>query len=412
MPDVKITALEAENVKRIRAVEIEPNESGLTVIGGRNAQGKTSVLDAIMWALGGDRYKPDNPNRDGAAGNAKIRIELSNGIVVERKGKNGSLSVIDENGRIGGQRLLNEFVSQLALDLPKFMSGSDKEKADALLKTLGIDDRLAEFDQAIADAERTRTEVGRDARRMRAHADSLPWHKDVPDHEESLEDLLAEQARIVENNSTIDKLKAHEDALSFDIGKMERDIKALEKRLSDANEDMRRTTESLKSMEYEDAGMVRERIQALDATNRKVRANEDKTVADNEAKEAESEYKSLTDKVEGLRRDRMELLEGAEMPLDGIGIEGGMLTYGGQAWSDMSGAEQLKVATAIVRATKPECGFVLVDGLEQMDVSTLREFGEWAAENGLQIIGTRVSEGSECTVIIEDGMVSDLGGEF
>ena len=55
---MKITRLEIENTKRIRAVTLEPAENGLTVIGGRNGQGKTSVLDAIAWALGGEKYRP------------------------------------------------------------------------------------------------------------------------------------------------------------------------------------------------------------------------------------------------------------------------------------------------------------------------------------------------------------------
>ena len=52
---VKINSLELENVKRIKAVQLEPAANGLTIIGGKNGQGKTSVLDAIAWALGGDR---------------------------------------------------------------------------------------------------------------------------------------------------------------------------------------------------------------------------------------------------------------------------------------------------------------------------------------------------------------------
>ncbi len=87
MEPVKISSLELENVKRIRAVQIQPTKDGLTVIGGRNGQGKTSVLDAIAWALGGNKLKPDNPNRDGGATPAKLHVELSNGIVVERRGE-------------------------------------------------------------------------------------------------------------------------------------------------------------------------------------------------------------------------------------------------------------------------------------------------------------------------------------
>ena len=63
---IKINTLQIENIKRVKAVALSPAESGLTVIGGKNGQGKTSVLDAIAWALGGDRYRPSNPKRDGS----------------------------------------------------------------------------------------------------------------------------------------------------------------------------------------------------------------------------------------------------------------------------------------------------------------------------------------------------------
>ena len=140
---VKIASLEAENVKRIKAVQIEPAATGLTVIGGNNGQGKTSVLDAIAWALGGEKYRPAAAQREGANTPPRLQITLSNGLVVERRGKNSSLTVTDPEGRRAGQQLLNEFVEQLALDLPRFMAASDKDKADTLLKIIRADqDRL------------------------------------------------------------------------------------------------------------------------------------------------------------------------------------------------------------------------------------------------------------------------------
>ena len=78
---VKINSLEVENVKRVKAVALEPAESGLTVIGG-----KTSVLDAIAWALGGDRKRPSEAKRAGSATDPHLKVQLSNGIVVERRG--------------------------------------------------------------------------------------------------------------------------------------------------------------------------------------------------------------------------------------------------------------------------------------------------------------------------------------
>lgn len=144
---IKINKLEIENVKRIKAVKIEPTKNGLTIVGGNNNQGKTSVLDSIAWALGGDRYKPSEATRNGSVVPPNLHIVMSNGLVVERKGKNSSLKVTDPNGNKGGQQLLNDFVEQLALDLPKFMESSGKEKAQTLLKIIGVGDKLTALEQ-------------------------------------------------------------------------------------------------------------------------------------------------------------------------------------------------------------------------------------------------------------------------
>ena len=103
----------------------------------------------------------------------------------------------------------------------------------------------------------------------------------------------------------------------------------------------------------------------------------------------------------------MALLNGADLPLPELSVEDGALTYKGKHWRDMSGSDQLRVAAAIVRRLNPDCGFVLLDKLEQMDMTTLTEFGRWLEAEHLQAIATRVSTGSECQIIIEDGMVKD-----
>ena len=139
---IKINALQVENVKRVKAVALEPSANGLTVIGGKNGQGKTSVLDAIAWALGGDRYRPSNAEREGSTLPPHIKLELSNGLTVERSGKNSALKVVDTTGKRSGQQLLNEFVEQLAIDLPRFLQASNREKADTLLQVIGVGDQV------------------------------------------------------------------------------------------------------------------------------------------------------------------------------------------------------------------------------------------------------------------------------
>lgn len=197
---VKINNLEIENVKRVKAVTLEPAENGLTVIGGRNGQGKTSVLDAIAWALGGDRFKPSQPNREGSVISPHLKVELSNGLVVERSGNNSNLKVIDPNGNKGGQQLLNEFVEAFALNLPKFMQSSSKEKADTLLRIIGVGDKLYTLETDEQRLYNRRTEIGRVRDQKSKYAKELPIYSGLPAEPVSAVELIKQQQEILARN--------------------------------------------------------------------------------------------------------------------------------------------------------------------------------------------------------------------
>ena len=171
---MKINRLEIENVKRIKAVKLEPVQNGLTIIGGDNQQGKTSVLDSIAWALGGERYKPSQSTREGSMVPPNLHIVMNNGLVVERKGKNSALKVTDPNGQKAGQQLLNEFVEQLALDLPRFMEASGTEKAKVLLQIIGVGPQLVELEQEEKELYQERLYVGRTADQKEKFAKEQP----------------------------------------------------------------------------------------------------------------------------------------------------------------------------------------------------------------------------------------------
>lgn len=425
---VKIASLELENVKRVRVVEMRPSPEGLTVIGGRNGQGKTSVLDAIAWALGGSRRRPDEPNRRGAATPARLRVELTGGVVVERRGRNGALHVTDESGRRAGQALLDEFVGQLAIDLPRFMAGSDAEKATALLQTLGIDEELARVDGQIRGTYQDRQLAGRDAKAKRAHADRLPHHDGAPEEPVSVADLVREQQGILARNGENARLRAHATELAREAEQAGRAVELAESRVAELGRQLaaaRAEAEEAKTrarsarglataaqdgardLEDESTAEIEASIASIEETNAMVRENQAKAAAVEAATAAEAEYERLTDALEDLREARRSLLDGAPLPLPGLSIdEEGRLTYLGHTWGDMSGSEQLRVAAAVARAAKPECGFVLADKLEQMDAQTLSEFGEWARSEGLQVIGTRVATDGTCDLVIEDGRVA------
>lgn len=414
---VKISSLELENVKRVRALSLEPTADGLTVIGGGNGQGKTSVLDAIAWALGGNRKRPDRPTREGSATPAQLRVELSNGIVVERKGKNGALTVTDPEGRRAGQALLDSFVEELAIDLPRFMAMSDREKADELLGIVGIGEELERLDRDLERARSARLAKGQEKRAKAKVAEDAPWYPEAPEEPVSAADLLSEQQAAQATNMENERLRAAADRAEREHERAVAALSEAERALADASEraeEARRAASAASeaaraAREIADACVdadtsdLDERIAGVDAVNERVRANRERARLQEDSERAEAEYRSLDAECESIQRQRVELLEGADMPLEGLSVEDGRLMYRGAAWGEMSGSEQLRVATAIVRRVKPECGFVLVDKLEQMDPATLAEFGEWAQSQGLQVIGTRVATDETCTVVIEDG---------
>lgn len=402
---VKINELLIENVKRVKAVQFEPSADGLTIIGGRNGQGKTSVLDAIAWALGGNNYKPSVPERDGALVPPNLRLELSNGLIVERKGKNSTLKVTDPNGNKSGQQLLNEFVSTLALDLPKFINGSDKDKADSLLKILGIGDVLAQLDTKENQLYAQRTEVGRIADRKKKAADEMPMYPNVPKEPVSATELIKQQQEILARNGENEQKRQNAARYERMLAEAQIAFNEAKAALQKAEQDCLTARKSAEDLHDESTAELEKNLAEIEALNIKIRANSTKEAAEVEANNLQQEYDGLTEQIESIREERSKLLDSAELPLPGLSVKDGKLIYNNMPWDGMSGSDQLKVATAIVRKLNPQCGFVLMDKLEQMDLETLQEFGAWLKQEGLQVIATRVSTGDECSIIIEDGMV-------
>lgn len=416
---LKINALELENVKRIKAVRLKPSENGLTIIGGNNDQGKTSILDAIAWALGGEKYRPSEAGRAGSALPPALKVIMNNGLVVERKGKNSELKVTDPTRRKAGQTLLNEFIEELALNLPKFMEASGKEKANTLLQIIGVGDRLYELEKQEKDLYQERLYVGRTADQKTKFAKEQPYYPDVPEELVSPSELIRQQQEILARNGrnqefrrNAEDLEAKIRNLAIEIQTKEEQLKRLQDYIREQKEKLAIKEESLKAarktaseLHDESTAELEESIANIDELNKKIRANLDKAKAEDDAKAYSNQYDILTQKLEAVRKQKADILENAQLPLPGLSVQDGELTYNGQKWDNMSGSQRLIVSTAIVRELNPNCGFVLMDKLEQMDLKTLREFGRWLEDVGLQAIATRVSTGEECSVIIEDGYV-------
>lgn len=425
----KITGLKLENVKRIKLVEIQPAENGLTIIGGNNGEGKTSVLDGIAYALGGESFRPSAlTNGDG---NAYIRVDIGD-YTVERKGKNAELRITDRNGMKGGQKMLNEIVGKFALDLSKFMNANDQEKTKLLLKMFPeLETMLDEYKRESEQLRGKRTDINRDIVRMQAQYDMMPFHSDVPEAEIQVSDLIEQLNAESQKEKDLEEKRRNAEAISGNLKAMEEQynsmtdtLESLRSQIKTLEANIQANVTSAKQMleqkrilaeEIENAPASRraeitEQINHASAINDKILQNRNRksALANLEALRKESE--TLTSNIDEIESRRKATLQKANLPLPELSItDEGELLYHNQKWDCMSGAERLKVATAICMEAKPECGFVLIDGLEAMDGKTLDEFSRFLAEKNMQGIGTIVGENERATIILEDGRVKDAG---
>ena len=476
---MKLISLDCSDVKRIKAVHLEFNEKGLTTIGGGNRQGKTSVLDAILYALGGENYRPVNFKREGALEDGFIRLTFDDGMIVERSGKNAALKVIDSTGKKQGQNLLNALISKIAIDLPRFLNAPDGEKAKVLLELLGIGDKLKELDDLEQDKYQERTLVGRQYEQKDKAVKELPFYSDVPETEVSSLELTqqlgevmkrnaatkAAVERIESNKAELGKLVERGEKLEHDraaldgqaaaqkeqvalnaknrLESIESQIQELQRQKSKVaaeteqqlkviddtvvtqknafdtqikeNESAIETlTEEIVKSEnidtsLEDTSELEKAIQECEQTNAKIRANRERQEKVEESVSLKKEYERYTAEIEDIRKQRLALLDGADLPYPGLSVKdfgrGPVITLNGIPWSDCSGSEQLIVSAAIAFAVKKECQFVLMDKFEQFDQKSLDTFDAWLIKQDRQVITTRVGTGDECSVIIEDGYV-------
>ena len=308
---LKINSFEIENVKRVRAVALEPTANGLTVIGGRNGQGKTSVLDALAFALGGAKHAPSQVQNSEGMAPARIDVTLSNGLHVVREGKNCSLKVTDPSGAKAGQKLLDGLIGELALDMPAFMAMDTAKKAKLLLHCLGVEDELEALDKEERALYDERTLANRDADRKAKYASELPEYPDAPDEPVDAAGIVSALSDVARKCAQLDQASETEARLGRELLGLEREIDVLEANIRAKRERVEaihgeiHAVQRLMSEPRPDGSELQAQLEGIEETNRRVQANNDKANALDVAREAREISDALTGQIEAVRARRM-----------------------------------------------------------------------------------------------------------
>lgn len=397
----KIIRLQATNYKRLKAVEITPDPDGhLVTIAGRNAQGKSSVLDAITAALGGVNKKTTpRPIRDGED-TAEIVLELDDLIVERRFTASKSTLVVrrpDGSRFPAPQQKLDDLLGKLSLDPLAFIQLDAREQREALLELVDMPFDLAAMERERRSLYDERKGVGQHIKTIgEAQVD-----EDLPREEQSAGELIAQIQKAQQHNRTVSEAIDTCSRLAFQVDQ-------LQKQLAEAQESLRgwhAYREELGAPIETDA--LEDQLSNVEESNAAIRAN-------NEAR-SKAEYRAglkdqreeLTRKIAALDTKKAVALAQTEMPVDGLGFDEDGVTFAGLPLSQASGAEQLKVSLGMAIALNPELRVIRIADGSLLDDENLAIVQEMAAEHDAQVWLEIVGDGDGSGLIIEDGEIKE-----
>ena len=399
----KIISLKAENFKRLRAVDITP-EDHLNVIAGRNAQGKTSVLDAITAALGGSSTKATpRPIRDGES-SAEIVLETEDLIVTRTFTAAGTKVVV--KGRDGttigkGQAKLDSLLGRLSLDPLGFTQLSDKDQLKTLLDLVDLPFDLAELEAERAETFDQRTDVNRKVKDLGA---KLAGHRVEPGDpliEVSANDLLTqiEAAQALNRDYEAD-VRDHAAAVDR--------VDRLQKELDDARaheSQTRATLNGWQAVEIPDVTELKQRLANVESLNRAARRNHEWVRLKEMFDGAEEDAAALTAEIAAIDKRKADGLKAAKFPVDGLGFDAEGVTYNGVPFKQASGAEQLRVSLAMAIALNPTLRVIRIADGSLLDNDSLDLVERMAIEYDYQVWIEMVSDSGDFGIVIEDGQV-------
>lgn len=407
---MRITQIEMENVKRIKAISVrfDPKKN-MIVIGGQNGQGKTSFIDGIMYALSGKSVS-SKPIRNGKD-KAVVKLDLGDYQVERRFTPSGSKLIVTANGdRLPSpDALLQSIYSKLTFDPLDFTMRKPKEQLETLQQIAGLD--FADLDKSRAAAYEKRTDINREVKRLQGSLDSMPFHANVPKEPIDVADLKAKaekasafEGKITELESTIANAEKRRDELNAEIERLHVKVADLNKNIGVVKVELLRVMEEAEAQEI-DTDEVWNTIKESETINAKVRENQKRDEVEADLEKAQGMSKAQSALIDDFDDKRAKRIRQAKLPIEGLGFAEDHVTFNGLPFDQCSGAEQLRISTAIALAQNPELRTCLVRGGPLLDEKSLALMSQLADELDFQIIMERVGDGKECSLIIEDGQV-------
>lgn len=406
-----LISLRAENFMKLSAVLLGFDEHGeMVTLTGPNEAGKSAVLHALEWGLGGDAHAPEELIRRGENG-ATVVLDLGE-IVVTReveKGKRQRLKIAGRDGKKylthdTPQALLSKLYAKCAFDPEALDSASPKEQAAAFQEAMGLD--FSERDAKHAAAYENRTEIGRDIKRVKGALDSTEYHEGVPAEPVSVAELSEELERRREVNRGNDHARERaEHFAGLKEGLKER-IAGLQNELDQCNEVLEGWADKAKSCEDLDTDEVSEQIRTAEDTNAKARSNAEHHRLSMELEDLGNQRNDLTAQIDDIDNSKRDDIAAAPVQIRGLSFsEDGAPLLDDLPISVASTARRIITWCKVYMAQNPKLRLMFIRNASNLDAKALAEVAEFAQENDCKIIAEDNRSTDPAAIIIEDGEV-------
>ncbi|MBK8006728.1 MAG: AAA family ATPase [Gemmatimonadetes bacterium] len=410
---MRIVRFTAENVKKLKAVEITP-EGNVVHLTGPNGAGKSSVLDAIWMALAGAKAIPSHPVREGEE-SARIRLDLGE-LVVTRKFKRDGASQLTVESEKGArfpspQAMLDSLVGSLAFDPLAFSRMEPKAQLETLRRLVPLAEDLDALDRENALDYQTRTERNRVAKDLEAQIAAVPVDPSLPEQPIDEAALLARMEGAAQHNTQLEQRKAKRAALAQSITARLTEAAELRARADaltrEAGEDQAKLDRAETLPEPIDTAELRRAIEQARRVNQNVEQQQRKDALVRRLAEVLTQAQLLTEAIADRSARKQAAIAAAPMPVDGLGFGDGEVLYRGLPLAQASSAEQLRVSVAIAMAANPKLRVLRVKDGGLLDESSLALLHGMAEAHDYQV-WIETAGTHRPGIVMEDGAVKQL----
>lgn len=424
---MRIVRLMAENFKKLKAVDITPQDD-MVIISGKNEQGKTSVLDCIWMALGGgDAVKGSGtikPIRDGE-NKASITLDLGEYIVTRKwNGTKNQLEVTNKEGAKFGspQAMLDNMVGQLSFDPLAFSNLDEKKQLKALLELVPLSINPDELDYKRKVLFEDRTVLNRQIKQLEGEMEGIPEpDKGLPKEEISTSAVLVELQKAQEQLNANNEKRRELQELARDANGLKADIQATLDKIAEmqaklvwqqGNLDATNIKGKALKTEVEklidpDLSVYKQKLEDVELKNQDIREAIKYEALKGKWVDMKSESVKITEKIDAIDKEKEDALKQAKFPIDGLGFDENGVTFGGIPFKQCSASARLKVSLAMAMAINPKLRVIRITDGSLLDADNMKIIEEMASEKDFQVWVEVVDSSGKLGVYIEDGEVKN-----